>query len=409
MRDNRLLFAENDLRLVLEAHERKMLGEIDGIEPDRLLNTSDDDWCAYLMGEYTVEVPVLEEDAITVGQRETKIDVSRDRSRAIFDRSRAFHVPGTAVSFHVPFTGDAELFRCRASTYTYNPPRASIEGHEVRFVYERTDHEPETVKRAFDTDLGSVQQHLGYIRNDVEPFNARLESTARARLGARRQKLLADRGLVASLGFPMRERPSETRTYVAPDVRRKLPSPRPPAGTPPFAPEPALSMEHYEHILSVAGHMVAVMERSPAAFRTMSEEDLRQHFLVQLNGQYEGQATGETFNFEGKTDIVIRSEGRNLFIAECKIWKGPQALTSAIDQLLGYATWRDTKTAILLFNRTKNLSAVVDKVPAVVEQHPTYKRTLPYESETGHRFVLHHKDDPGRELILTVLVFEVPA
>lgn len=408
MRDNQLLFADSDLRLVLEAHERKMLDEIDGIEADRLLNTSDDDWCAYLLGEYTVEVPVLAEDAITVGQQETKIDVGRDHSRAVFDRSRAFHIPGTAVSFHVPFTGDAELFRCRASTYNYNPPRAVIEGSEVRFVYERTDHNPEAVKQTFDTDLAAVQQHLGYVRNDVEPFNAKLKSTARARLEARRQKLLADRGLVASLGFPMRERPGETRTYVAPDVRRKLPPPRPPAGTPPFVPEPALSMEHYEHILSVVSNMVAVMERSPAAFRTMSEEDVRQHFLVQLNGQYEGQATGETFNFEGKTDIVIRCEGRNLFIAECKIWKGAQALGAAIDQLLGYATWRDTKTAILLFNRTKNLSAVVDKVPAVVKQHSAYKRTLPYQSETGHRFVLHHKDDPGRELLLTILAFEVP-
>ena len=27
----------------------------------------------------------------------------------------------------------------------------------------------------------------------------------------------------------------------------------------------------------------------------MKEEDLRQHFLVQLNGQYDGEATGETF------------------------------------------------------------------------------------------------------------------
>lgn len=409
MRDNQLLFAESDLRLVLEAHERKMLDEIDAIEADRLLNTSDDDWCAYLLDEYRVDVPTLDEGAITVAQREAKIDVSRDHGRAIFDRSRPFHIPGTAVSFHVPFTGDAGLFRCRASTYTYNPPRAIIDGHEVRFVYERRDHDPETVKRAFDTDLAAVQQHLGYITNDVQPFNAKLESTARARLMARRQKLLADRGLVASLGFPMRERPGETNTYVAPDVRRKLPPPKPPAGTPPFAPEPALSMEHYEHILSVVANMVMVMERSPAAFRTMNEEDIRQHFLVQLNGQYEGQATGETFNFEGKTDIVIRSEGRNLFIAECKIWRGPQGLTEAVDQLLGYSTWRDTKTAILLFNRTKNLSSVVEKVPATIAQHPNYKRTLPYGSGTGHRFVLHHKDDPGRELLLTVLAFDVPA
>ena len=33
------------------------------------------------------------------------------------------------------------------------------------------------------------------------------------------------------------------------------------------------------------------MERSPYAFKAMNEENLRQHFLVQLNGQFEGNAT----------------------------------------------------------------------------------------------------------------------
>jgi hypothetical protein len=43
-------------------------------------------------------------------------------------------------------------------------------------------------------------------------------------------------------------------------------------------------MSEYEEILRIISNMVAVMERSPKAFRTMEEEDLRQHFLVQLNG-----------------------------------------------------------------------------------------------------------------------------
>ena len=97
----------------------------------------------------------------------------------------------------------------------------------------------------------------------------------------------------------------------------------------------------------------------------MREEDLRQHFLVQLNGQYEGQASGETFNFEGKTDILIRAEGRNVFIAESKFWRGPESLRETIDQLLGYASWRDTKTAILIFNRQKNFSEVLAKIPEI--------------------------------------------
>lgn len=120
--------------------------------------------------------------------------------------------------------------------------------------------------------------------------------------------------------------------------------------------------------------MVGVMERSPHAFKDMGEEDLRSQFLVQLNGHYEGQATGETFNYEGKTDILIRVGHRNIFIGECKFWKGQQALTKAIDQLLGYATWRDTKTALFVFNRLKNFSAVVIQIPEVVRSHPNFKR-----------------------------------
>jgi hypothetical protein len=142
----------------------------------------------------------------------------------------------------------------------------------------------------------------------------------------------------------------------------------------------------------------------------MDEEDLRTHILVQLNGHYEGQATGETFNYEGKTDILIRAEGRNIFIGECKVWKGAEIFKATIDQLLGYTAWRDTKTAIILFSRNKNTSTVLAQIPELVKQHASFKREIPsYKHESGFRFVLHHRDDKNRELILTVLLFDVPA
>jgi hypothetical protein len=154
--------------------------------------------------------------------------------------------------------------------------------------------------------------------------------------------------------------------------------------------------------------MVQVVERSPSAFAHMREEDLRQHFLVQLNAQYEGAATGETFNFEGKTDILVRIDDRTVFIAECKFWGGPQVLTKTIDQLLGYTSWRDTKTAILLFNRARALSTVLEKIAPTVAQHDNFVREVPFGGETAFRFVLSHRDDPRRHLTLTVLVFELP-
>ena len=176
----------------------------------------------------------------------------------------------------------------------------------------------------------------------------------------------------------------------------------------PFAPEPALSMRDYEHVLGLMLTTARMIERNPSTFATMGEEDLRNQFLIVLNSHYEGQATAETFNAGGKTDILVRSKDRNIFIAECKIWRGKKSLLDAVDQLLSYTTWRDTKTAVVIFNRRKNVSQVVGKVPPTMKQHPEFKRDLPIDLEGGYRCLMSHEDDPNRELVLTVLVIDVP-
>ena len=107
--------------------------------------------------------------------------------------------------------------------------------------------------------------------------------------------------------------------------------------------------------------------------------------------------------------VTLRVDGRNIFIAECKIWIGADSLKRAIDQLLGYTAWRDTKTAIVMFNRNKNTSAVLNQIPQTAKSHPNLKRELPgFRHQSGFRFLLHQRDDKNRELILTVLVFDVP-
>ena len=404
-----LLFNQCDLRSVIQNQEINMFKEIDAIEGNKLLNTNAEDLSDYFEQKYKIGAPLLDEKGIQVDQGESQVDVSRDPTRVFFDKSGPFYVTGTTVTFYVPFQGDHELFKCTPSTSTYSPPRAIVTENEVIFVYTRTDHDTTAVKTQFERDLVEVRKWLEWIAKDISPFNTSVGGKARQRIDARREKLLKDQGMAASLGFPMRKRNDAPQTYVVPTVKRKIAPVMPKASTSPFVPEPTLDMQEYEHILSVISNMVAVMERSPKAFQGMSEEDLRQHFLVQLNGQYEGQGTAETFNFEGKTDILLRIEGKNIFIAECKFWRGPEELKKAIEQLLNYTTWRDTKTALLVFNRERALSMVLAKIPETVKTIPNFKKQLDYNSETGFRFVLHHRDDINRELILTMLVFEVPA
>jgi hypothetical protein len=182
----------------------------------------------------------------------------------------------------------------------------------------------------------------------------------------------------------------------------------PPATTGAYKPEPVLEEAEYQHILDVIDNMGKVMERSPKAFHDIDEEALRTHFLVQLNGHYEGQATGETFNYQGKTDILIRSDDRNIFIGECKFWSGPAKLTETIDQILGYLSWRDSKAAILLFNRNKDFSKVLDAIPETVKTHSNLQKDEGRRGQTSFRYAFRHKDDPAKILHLTIVAFDIP-
>lgn len=105
---------------------------------------------------------------------------------------------------------------------------------------------------------------------------------------------------------------------------------------------------------------------------------------------------------------MLRIDGKNVFIAECKFWKGQKVYVETIDRLLGYSSWRDTKTAILVFNRNRDTSKVLAEIKSATEAHPNYKRTVSWHHESGYRFVMHHPSDKNRELIMTVLVFDIP-
>lgn len=402
------LFNSGDWHSLQRAQEQKLRNDIAALAPNRILTSSIEDLCDYFVETFTLDVPVLQKDKTVVDQQERDIDVSHDYSR-MWSTSGPHFIRGTEVSFSVPFSGEADLFQIRPNTFTMNPPVGEIQGQTLILRFAATQLNPEALKRDFEAQIAAIEGYLGNLRSNVEGYNKAIPATARQVLEARKNKLLADQNIVAQLGFPLKERANAPRTYPAPEVRRKIKPSLPPQSTQPFKPEPTLTSEDYEHILNVLQNMALVMERSPSAFNTIDEESLRSHFLVQLNGQYEGQATGETFNYEGKTDILLRVDGRNIFIGECKYWGGPKKLLETLDQLLSYSSWRDTKTAVIIFNRNKNFSAVLEVIAPTIQTHPNFKRLMPIEGETRFRAILSHKDDPAREMIVTILAFDVPS
>lgn len=171
---------------------------------------------------------------------------------------------------------------------------------------------------------------------------------------------------------------------------------------------PVLSDDVYDHIVEIIERVGRGMELAPGTHVKLGEEGRRDIYLVSLNTHYEDQVAGEAFNHTGKTDLRVRHEGNNVFIGECKIWKGPEVFTDALDQLFGYAAWRDTKLALIMFVPNKKLSDVIVKAKELVEDHPQFIEWLIDPKDHPMRARVHWRDDEKRHANLAVFLVHLP-
>ena len=382
----------------LQARFREIEEEIYRFPEDYILNVSEDDLIKALTGKYILEPPALKLDEkyqLPPGEKDAYGGLGR-------------RVKCTLITVVIPFEGDRILFDYTPSRNYSEFPRGKIIGSELILEYEALVCNPETLKRMIEKDIQLIQDYLNFVKSDVDNFNNSLENYIRGLIKKRKEKILKNRELANSLGIPIRKRPDDPWTYSIPVKPKKINFELPKVQSEEFKPEPTLAMDIYEEILRILENMNLIMERSPKTFSRLKEEGLRDFFLVILNASFEGEAMGEVFNYMGRTDILIRYKNSNVFIAECKFWRGEKAFLETIDQLFRYVTWRDTKLAILIFNRDGNLKTILEKIPQLVERHQLYKRTIKIDGETKFRYVFRLPNDPNREVILTIMVFDIP-
>ncbi len=397
------LFSQRSLTTLLRDQIHKMENAIDELSDDVFLQNSPDDLIeaisqdAYLPPlelhiDKGISRPPSEIKNTIVGQPPTPID-------------------GFIYSIEVPYTGASGLFNHQPETHELEKPTARLNSQNMHgsIAISRAataEVSQQELSASFDAEMDKVRKYIDFQALQIVPFNASLKDEAARIVHGRRDRLLKARKIAESLGYPLYHRAGAPLTYISPKVRRKLPTITGLLGT--FQPEPTIAEAEYQNILGIIENMSFVMERNPRVFSTAPEETIRDHYLVQLNGQYEGSATGETFNGHGHTDILVRDGSANLFIAECKIWHGQKQFTEAIGQLFGYVTWRDTKTAIIVFNRNQATTPVVDTIKTAIEAHPNYKRDAALENPTRLRAVFGKPDDPARDIIITVVVVPIP-
>ena len=115
-RDWTPLFSEYDLRDLLERQLHQIGDAVLGVPSARFDRETDEQLSAEVASALVIE------DEISVAAQDSKIDVSQDFDRAIWDRSVPAYVDGKEVTYHVPVTGNVELLRRRPSKYTTSVP-----------------------------------------------------------------------------------------------------------------------------------------------------------------------------------------------------------------------------------------------------------------------------------------------
>ncbi len=395
-------FHRGDMHSVLVNQLKKAEEDVLGVPADYVLVMSVEDLVDELFARWVVNPLVVHFD-----QRSSSGTKDIDFYVAGWEGDR-IKVAGSCIKFLYPFEGDAVLFDVRPSTGTMNPPRFELRDGFVLVAYEgRAPLDPNAVKSYVDSMEETIRKYVGWSRNDIDPWNERLRVELRRWVEERRTKVIADRALDAFLEVPVVDRANPSPSFTVDPPRKVRPvAVQPIAPTPAFAPEPAISDDGFAAILREIESVTTAVQRLPKTFAKMPEESLRDVLLVVLNNHF-GPATGETFSRRGKTDIFIPYGGdeRAVFIAECKVWKGQKAFEDAIDQLLGYLIWRDSRAALIVFVRAGSPTDIGTKAIDAIRRHESFKRM---GSSAGREtFTLANRNDDRKEIHLALLVVPV--
>jgi hypothetical protein len=386
------------------------LEAVKDIAPNTVLATPEADLVELLYEKHKVE-PVelhLARKYSPTGVAATKIDISRGPFADPLEGYGPTHVDGTRYELAIPFDGEAVLFDLQPSQWSTMFPRGEIRGREVVLVYEGMNPaNAETIKSDLDRQESLLRGYVDFSAQETRAYNERLRPGLVAAVRRQHEKILHDRQVEAALDYPVKRRgdPDPTLDIAVPRRRREIPvmSRAPAKG---FAPEPAIKPEVFADIVSVIRSMGLAAERFPDTFGKMPEPVLREVLLVVLNNQF-GPSGGELFSRRGKTDVAISSGNGAVFIAECKFWSGEKGFDEAIEQLLGYLVWRDTKSALVLFVRQKNVSDVQEKAQQRLREHPRYKRQVA-DVASCPVFILHHEGDRNMEIEVALIVVAIP-
>ena len=397
------LFNKYYLSDFINAYREKLQEDIDQLE---ITDSSDIEAIVDKLVLRATIQPIQIEDPQPSEPRETTRQQKNIWSETYNQKVYEIHVT-------IPFTGNYELFYCHPSTSTvvhldkgFQINHSSISGKIVL-----ADLDPNTYESEVRKVVNTLSSNLPKIHSEIKLWNDGLENNVRQLLENRKGLVSKKHGFMEQIGLKVN--PS-SNDYIVPNpvTKRKIPEPIS-KSTSSMKRElvPILQEKVYTDIKEVLYNVGEAIERKPSLYFQKYEEDLRDIFLLFLETRYEATSgVGEAFNKKGKTDILLKysKDGSNLFVAECKFWKGQKKFMEAIDQLLGYLTYRDSKTALMVFIDQKEPTSLIETAKTEIKNHPNFKRYMKKSHDTSIGYEMTLPSDLKKMIHMEVIFFHFP-
>lgn len=382
----------------------KIKSEIESKGKEYILGVDEEEFESYLIDKYSLEPLTIDYNSETVDEPIVSKEWIRDRYHGENYQTEVF-----CFTIRYNFTGSSVLFRVQPSTWTVTSAEIYVneQNNIVSFSFKLYKKDPEDFIRTKNDFQRKAFTNLENTNQVATSWMQSLPETVNSLFQQQKNKYLQENDFFAAINVKVNK--DTTSVFTAPSIKKKvIPQPNI-SNHKEFSSEPTMAKEMYDDILKVIYDLGKSMEKKPSTYKDKDEEGIRDQFLLVLETRYDSTtATGETFNKGGKTDIILRyaKDGSNLFVAECKFWRGASELQKAISQLFDrYLTWRDSKTALILFITNKDFTNVIETIKMETPKHPYCLKSTGTRGETSFSYHFHLPYDKDKIVFLEVIAF----
>lgn len=406
-RASNLLFSNSKFSDYQRSKRDELKKEISGLTSTELENSTDS-LVLILTSKYAPStIKLYEQDTEDVGQIEKTKRINRGNSLPGLPRrgnkiTRTMH----RLKLKVPYTGERRLLMKQPRRYNHAPPSYDelTDTHIVHYVDYRVEgRESDKIKESIDSDISKWQDKLeewvDWLNTDIRKMQEKFENLIRSQIEDQRENVSAKNEALSNLGISTG---SVDEGFVEPEKKKDLQLPDLNGGT---EERKRIRDKTFVDVLDIIDSMRVNVERSKDRVRELDEESLRDIFLGAIDSHY-GSATAESFNRGGKTDILLRHQSVNLFVAECKFWQGKSHFQDAVNQLLGNVAPDDGHAALLVFSDREDVVQVRNRVEETIESHGRFQASL---SRIQDHDVYRFTGSSGTEVKVGIKVVDLAA